>query len=197
MGKSEGFILLVGLKQTDLNPLLVQASVWWTYLLACTRFYMCGQSIQWNAFATKLSSLDLLCVLQYFFLLLFNHLPTYREVRGRGKLIYEVPCAKRGGGVSNHPSAMQLVWWMGHFVMRCFGEYGEMFMLLLFPTNAAATFQIYYWNGYRQVTMFWCCFYLPDVQDGATWLDMDWHLEILYSIYKLHEIQNFLILLTF
>ena len=44
-------------------------------------------------------------------LLLLNHLPTYREVRGRGKLIYEVPLAKRGG-----PSAMQLVWGMGHFV---------------------------------------------------------------------------------
>ena len=37
------------------------------------------------------------------------HLPTYREVRGRGK-------PSRKGGGCNLPSVMQLVWGMGHFV---------------------------------------------------------------------------------
>ena len=32
-----------------------------------------------------------------------------------------------------------------------------------------------------------CCLHLPDIQDGATWLDMDWHLEILYVIYTVHD----------
>ena len=48
----------------------------------------------------------------------------------------------------------------------------EMFMLILFPTNAVAVFQIYYENGYTRRS------YL---------IDINWHLKILCNIYKVHK----------
>ena len=99
--------------QKDLNPLLVRATV-------CGLIYWLAQDStgvdnQSNDARKKVFQLGFALCVAVLFLHLLNHLPTCREVRGRGKLIYEVPLAKRGG-VSNLPSAMQLVWGMGHFV---------------------------------------------------------------------------------
>ena len=54
-------------------------------------------SQEMNAFAIKLSGMDLLCVLQYFS---SPPLPSTYIPRGAswGKLIHGVPLAKRGGG---------------------------------------------------------------------------------------------------
>ena len=101
----------------------------------------------------KTYTLVLLCGLQYFFFSSSTH-PSGVDPN------MEFPSRKRGG------TPPQCSWCGGWDALR------EVFMLILFPTNAAAMFQIYYENGYTRQS------YL---------IDINWHLEILYNIYKVHK----------
>ena len=101
----------------------------------------------------KTYTLALLCGLQYFFFSSSIHPSGVNSNM-------EFPSQKGGG------TPLQCSWCGGWDALR------EMFMLILFPTNAAAMFQIYYGNGYTRRS------YL---------IDIDWHLEILYNIYEVHK----------
>ena len=111
---------------------------------------------EWNAFATKLSSLDLLCVLQYF---LFSSSTIYLHT-GRceaGVNSYMKFPSRKGGGVSNLPSAMQLVWGMGHFVnevlrrlfLFVFAEITSERVICYYSCNDFPCIVVHWWSAYQ------------------------------------------------
>ena len=139
----ELYVLLLFSKMQNLLNLLQQT---WPRGLAAQ--YSLGgistnlMSQEMNAFAIKLSGLDLLYEMQYFFFLSSAvYLHSGRCELG-WTLVWSFPRKRGGGWVTSPPQCSWCGGW-DTLLMRCLGEYGEMFMLLLFPSNAV---EISDWN---------------------------------------------------